>query len=179
MALSDESQKIIQKAFAPIKAEPRQEKEKRLEKTLGLVQENITELVKNKNVRDLMGDANADKLAEMAQKMNDNLKGITDSGKKAETLGKGIEEMQTFVENAEKQASKGKFDRVKDVIKSALKVIIIGGADKNAKLEFAAAKFAMNNKNAEQIKAYSKDQLSNRLMASTQSINKAQEGRGR
>lgn len=178
LALTDESQKIMQEAFAPIKAEYL-EKEKQFEKELNLVQDELLKIGTNEQVKKQIGSGNAEMIANMAQKINDNLKVVTKQSHRAQTLAEGIKEIQKFVENAEKQASKGKFDRVKDVLKSALKVIITGGADKNAKLEFAAAKFAMNNKNAEQIKAYSKEQLSTRLTASTQSINKAQEGRGR
>ena len=60
--------------------------------------------------------------------------------------------MQKFVENAEKQASKGKFGRIMNVLKSALKVIGTLGLSKKAKLEFSAAKFMLDNKNAEKIK---------------------------
>ena len=126
-----------------------------------------------------MGSGNAEILDGVAQKMNDRLKVVTKQSDRAEILVKGIGEMQKFVENTEKQAGKGKFDKVMGVLKSALKVIGTLGSDKNAKLEFAAAKFAMNNKNAEQIRAYSKGQLSSRLTVSAQSINKAQEGRRR
>lgn len=157
LAPNPEAKNTLQLAFAPIKAKyMTQEMERIFGESLNLVQENITELVKNKSIRDLMGDANADKLADMAQKMNDSLKGVKDNGKKAEILGKGIGKMQKFVENAEKQASKGEFGKVMNVLKSALKVIGTLGLNKNAKLEFAAAKFAMDSENVEKIKKASK-----------------------
>ena len=71
----------------------------------------------------------------------------------------------------------GKFDKVINFLKSALKVVGTLGLDKNAKLEFAAAKFAMNNENANKIKEYSKT-LSTTLKTLTQSIKKAQGGSG-
>ena len=170
LAPSPKAKNTLQVAFAPTKAQYMVKEAGRIfEESLNLVQENITELVKNKNVRDLMGDANADKLADIAQKMNDNLKGAKDNSKNAEILGKGIGEMQKFVENAEKQASKGEFGKVMNVLKSALKVIGTLGLNKNAKLELAAAKFAMDNQNANKIKTASKT-ISSNLAKSTKGL---------
>ena len=110
--------------------------------------------------------------------MNDSLKGITDNSKKAEILGKGISNMQKFVENAEKQASKGEFGKVVNVLKSALKVIGTLGLNKNAKLEFAAAKFAMDSENAEKIKKASKS-VSAKLSVSSNILQASNNARGR
>lgn len=84
--------------------------------------------------------------------------------------------MQKFVENAEKQASKGKFGRIMNVLKSALKIIGTLGLSKQAKLEFSAAKFTLDNKNAEKIKAGAKAmkeglQKSSKVVTNAQKIN--------
>ena len=166
----------LNKLFEPIKEEYRQEKQ--LKEALDKVQETIEGLGNNEQVKKQMGSANAEMLGDIVEKMSDSLEGVVDQSQRAEILTKGIKEMQQVVENAEKQAGKGEFGKVMNVLKSALKVVGTLGLDKTAKLEFTAATFAMNNKNAEQIKAFSKEQRST-LTASTQSINKAQEGRGR
>jgi len=186
MAPNRRAKEALQVAFAPTKAKYMPKvTAKTFEESLDIVQENITEFIKNKSViRDLMGDANADKLADMAQKMNNSLNGITDIGEKAKILSKGIGEMQNFVENAEKQASQGKFGKVMNVLKSALKVIGTLGLNKNAKLELAAAKFAMDSKNAEKITEASK-KLSTSLNISAKVVRTANpesptnNGRGR
>lgn len=156
-APNDKAKEALQAKLASTKSQymPK-EKTKSFEESLDLVQETVIKLGNSQSVRNLMGDANADKLAGMAQKMDDRLKGVTDQSKRAEILVNEIGKMNKFVENAEKQASKGKFGKVMNVLKSALKVIGTLGLNKNAKLEFAAAKFAMNSKNAEKIKASAK-----------------------
>lgn len=156
-APTPQAKQALQTALAPTKAQYMEEaKAKSFGESLDLVQETVTNLGNSKSVRNLMGDANADKLADMTQKMNDRLKGVTDQGKRADILVKEIDKMNKFVENAEKQAGKGKFGKVMNVLKSALKVIGTLGLNKSAKLELSAAKFAMDNENAEKIKASAK-----------------------
>ena len=151
------AKEALQAVLAPTKANYMQkDKGKSFEESLDLVQETVTKFGQSQSVRNLMGDANADKMADMSQKMDDRLKGVTDQSKRADILVEEIGKMNKFVENAEKQASKGKFGKIMNVLKSALKVIGTLGLSKSAKLEFSAAKFAMDNKNAEKIKTAAK-----------------------
>ena len=156
-APTPEAKQALQTAFASTKAQYMEKaKAKTFEESLDLVQETVTKFGQSQSVRNLMGDANADKMADMSQKMDDRLKGVTNQSKRADILVEEIGKMNKFVENAEKQASKGKFGKIMNVLKSALKVIGTLGLSKSAKLEFSAAKFAMDNKNAEKIKAATK-----------------------
>ncbi|MEM6338489.1 MAG: hypothetical protein AAF673_00995 [Pseudomonadota bacterium] len=167
-APTPEAKESLQTSLASTKAQYMDNaKAKDFGKSLDLVQETVTNLGNSKSVRNLMGDAHADKFADMTKKMNDRLKGVTDQGKRADLLVKEIDKMNKYVENAEKQASKGKFGKIMNVLKSALKVIATLGLSKSAKLELSAAKFSMDNKNAEKIKAGAKS-VSKGLKASAQ-----------
>jgi len=178
MAKTDKAQEVIKSAFAPIKA-VYFKKEKQFKEALDQVQDEVVKLGKNSLVIEQMGEGNAEMLDGIAQKMNERLKVVTKPSHRAEILTKGIGEMQKFVENAEKQAGKGQFDKVINVLKSALKVVGTLGLDKSAKLKFAAAKFVMNNENASKIKEFSSEKtLSRELKSLTNSIKTAQSNRG-
>ena len=189
-APTPEAKQALQTALASTKAQyMEQAKSKSFGESLDLVQETVTKLGNSQSVRNLMGDANADKFADMTKKMNEQLQDIDDKAignqnkVKASVLVKEIGKMQKFVENAEKQASKGKFGRIMNVLKSALKVIGTLGLSKQAKLEFSAAKFALDNKNAEKIKAGAKVmkeglQTSAKVVTNAQKIN-SNKGMGR
>ncbi len=164
-APTPEAKQALQTALAPTKAKylPK-EKIKTLEEALDMVQDVVSGLGTSEAVRGVMGDANAEILGDMTKKMNDQLERLDQTSKqhnstettinseKSSILLNNIGKMQKFVENAEKQASKGKFGRIMNVLKSALKVIGTLGLSKKAKLEFSAAKFMLDNKNAEKIK---------------------------
>ena len=177
MANTVEAQKVIQEAFVPIKEEYLQ-KEKQFEEVLNVVQDAVVKLGNSAQTKEQIGSANAEMLGDIAQKMNDRLEGVADQSQRAEILTKGIKKMQQVVEDAKEQAGKGEFGKVMNVLKSALKVVVTLGLDKTAKLEFAAAKFAMYNKDVEKIKVYSKEQVS-MLNSSAKLVNKVQKARGR
>ncbi len=132
----------LQLFFGPIISEYKEEKQ--FKETLDMVQEAVVGLGNNEQtkkqkgvvglvndqVKNQMGEANAEMLNGIVQKMKDRLEGVVDQSKRAEILTEGIKEMQKFVENAEKQAGKGEFGKVMNVLKSALKVVGTLGLDK-------------------------------------------------
>ena len=158
-----------------------QAKSKTFGESLDLVQDTVTSLGSSQSVRNLMGDANADKFADMTKKMNEKLQDLDDKSignrnkVKTSILVEEIDEMQKFVEYAEKQASKGKFGRIMNVLKSALKVIGTLGLSKEAKIEFSVAIFALDNMGAEKIKAeaavFKRHQKSSKVETNAQKIN--------
>ena len=163
-APTPEAKEALKAALASTKSQyMEQAKSKTFGESLDLVQDTVTSLGSSQSVRNLMGDANADKFADMTKKMNEKLQDLDDKSignqnkVRASILVKEIGKMQKFVENAEKQASKGKFGRIMNVLKSALKVIGTLGLSKQAKLEFSAAEFTLDNKNTEKIKTGAKE----------------------
>ena len=75
-APTPEAKQALQTALASTKAKyMEQARSKTFGKSLDLVQETVTNLGNNKSVRNVMGDANADKFADMTRKMNDHLGG--------------------------------------------------------------------------------------------------------
>ncbi len=91
---------------------------KGIEESLDLVQDTVTELSESVIIRQNMGDANADKFADMVKQMNSRLEGVENQGQRADILVEEIGKVNKFVENAEKQASKGKFGKIMNVLKS-------------------------------------------------------------
>jgi hypothetical protein len=148
------SKEALKKAFEPIKEKYLKSKEaKEFGKSLSKLQETITGLRKNQEVRNMMGDYNADKFAAMTKKMEEESNRYDRTGDKAKIIKKHIKQMQEFLGNAEKEASKGDFGKLMNVLKSALKVIGTLGLSKQAKLELSNSKFVLDNKNIATIKA--------------------------
>ena len=78
--------------------------------------------------------------------------GVKNLGDRAEIMLKSVQKVDKYLENAGKQAGKSEIGKVLNVIKAGLKVVCTLGMNKSAKLEFASAKFAMDNVNAGKLK---------------------------
>ena len=83
--------------------------------------------------------------------MNDDLSTAVTSSSKSKIMQQALGKMEKQIDDFDKQASKGTFDKIKDMLKAATKVITTGGS-KEARLEFTAATHVMNGKNVQQMK---------------------------
>lgn len=153
LAPTPAAKQVLQETFLSVKADIVQEK-KKLEaaEALDVAQGMMDEIAGHPTIRSNIGDAHADKIGSMIKTMNEKLDGVDNLRDRAEIMLKSMQEVDKYLENAGKQAGKSELGKVSNLVKAGLKVVCTLGMNKSAKLEFASAKFAMDNVNASRLK---------------------------
>ncbi|MGC0371691.1 MAG: hypothetical protein DGJ47_000390 [Rickettsiaceae bacterium] len=115
------------------------------------VAKDVEKLLNSPDLKNTLGENNTKKMQESFSKQKEKMKDV-DPDKKAQYLEEGIKDMYKTIKKSEKYANKSKAAKYVKYIKYKLQSIATYGFSKNAKLKSIAAKFAVDNKNVDNIK---------------------------